>query len=396
MGWLGLDDTDHLNGGCTTWAMQQVLQRLPDGAARVGDVRLVRLYPAAPHRTRGNAALAVEVDVTIEADAWREWLEGVWQDVVAPLAGQRSASHHSARPQAESDPGMVWYEQRPSSDFYQRAVRCAVDLQDVPKATWAKGGRGCIGAAAACAWEGKAGTWESIAWRKATSGARHVDQDMLAQLDEHPDLFACRDPRRGRGLVAPRGRSPVLFGIRGRTREAVTASTLSLLSAPGTEASLGSAVHWTNQGSGDHFEEVHKATVHATGIAKGGHVVLETSIGRMVAFQPSGPVAGLAASLREGDRIEALGLVIDGTIHLEALRHIDGPPRNKRRPTCPACKTRMKSAGSGQGLRCRTCAHRDVDRWIGDAVQPGPWTQPPLDRRRHLAPELAQTWPMHL
>jgi len=61
MGWLGLDDTDHLGGGCTTHTLWRLLASLPS-SVQVGELRLVRLWPLAPGRTRGNAAVAVELN----------------------------------------------------------------------------------------------------------------------------------------------------------------------------------------------------------------------------------------------------------------------------------------------------------------------------------------------
>ncbi len=61
MGWLGLDDTDSLEGGCTTEVLYRLIQALPD-SVEVGQSRLVRLWPFARQRTRGNAAVAVEVN----------------------------------------------------------------------------------------------------------------------------------------------------------------------------------------------------------------------------------------------------------------------------------------------------------------------------------------------
>ena len=78
MGWLGLDDTDSLDGGCTTDVFQQLLNGLPE-TTTVGVPRLVRLWPFAQRRTRGNAAMGVELhsediaELLEHLDAW--WAE---------------------------------------------------------------------------------------------------------------------------------------------------------------------------------------------------------------------------------------------------------------------------------------------------------------------------------
>ncbi|MEC9161385.1 MAG: hypothetical protein VX919_01175, partial [Candidatus Thermoplasmatota archaeon] len=97
MGWLGLDDTDHLGGGCTTWTLHQLVSSLPPEVSVAGDPCLVRLYPMAKGRTRGNAALAVELDVRLEHSAWQNWLEQYWGAHLATLAGQWTPSTHAAR-----------------------------------------------------------------------------------------------------------------------------------------------------------------------------------------------------------------------------------------------------------------------------------------------------------
>ena len=60
MGWLGLDDTDSLKEGCTTYSLHLLLESLP-ASVTVLSPRLVRLWPFAQQRTRGNAAVAVEI-----------------------------------------------------------------------------------------------------------------------------------------------------------------------------------------------------------------------------------------------------------------------------------------------------------------------------------------------
>ena len=69
MPWIGLDDTDTLSGGCTTHEFYLLIEELSK-LSKLGspwstpkDTRLVRLWPFASKRTRGNAALALNIDV---------------------------------------------------------------------------------------------------------------------------------------------------------------------------------------------------------------------------------------------------------------------------------------------------------------------------------------------
>ena len=57
--WIGLDDTDTANYGCTTATFDDLINsisHLPD--FKILERRLVRLWPFAERRTRGNGALS--------------------------------------------------------------------------------------------------------------------------------------------------------------------------------------------------------------------------------------------------------------------------------------------------------------------------------------------------
>ena len=104
--WLGLDDTDSLEGGCTTLVFHELLNALP---CEHGQPRLTRLWPFAAQRTRGNASLSVEL---FTDDSIIEWLDQYWNDNILPLKGQLSKSEHSHREQFPSDPGMALFNEQ--------------------------------------------------------------------------------------------------------------------------------------------------------------------------------------------------------------------------------------------------------------------------------------------
>ena len=62
---IGLDDTDHPEGGCTTYDLNELSRLLIQNIDSAEEVerRLVRLWPFAERRTRGNAALCLILSI---------------------------------------------------------------------------------------------------------------------------------------------------------------------------------------------------------------------------------------------------------------------------------------------------------------------------------------------
>jgi len=60
MVWIGIDDTDSKEGGCTTYICYTIVRKLiENGIDIIGYPRLVRLNPNIPWKTRGNGAVAI-------------------------------------------------------------------------------------------------------------------------------------------------------------------------------------------------------------------------------------------------------------------------------------------------------------------------------------------------
>jgi len=390
LGWLGLDDTDSLEEGCTTFTFHLLLQGLP-ASATVRIPRLVRLWPFAHQRTRGNAALGVEIETQNEQELI-DYLNEFWMEHILVNKGKISQSSHDGRKQYPADPGMVWFSNRqPSESYYFAAVRGEIQLGMVPQADYSWGGQGRIGATAAVAWKLDATcTWEAIAWREYERHGhlqRSVCQLTLEVIDNFPTTFLSRDPRKGRALVAPRGPCPVLFGVRCRDQSGALKAGELLQNAEQTESSIGMRVFATNQATDDHIPNSMNATVEYVEIFGRGACRIQTDNGDWMAFAESGSLKILAQWLRAGDRIEGYGLSPEkGVIHLEKLRLVSAVPE-KVRPKCPECGARMKSMGAEQGCRCPKCKFKSEDRW--DEILRKPpftsWVQPPHDSRRHLA-----------
>ena len=389
MGWLGLDDTDSLKEGCTTYSFHLLLESLPDSVT-IKTPRLVRLWPFAQHRTRGNAAVAVELE-TEDESLLLEHLDNYWHKHLMPLKGNVSSSEHDDRKQYPADPGMVWFSDSQVDDsFYTKAVQAEVQLEEVPQADRCWGGQGRIGATAAVAWHGLKQTWEAIAWRAVIRHGkteRSVCEKTLRLVDALPSTFLSRDPRKGTGMVAPRGPCPVLFGLRARDEKSARDAAQTLLSAELTEPSIGLRTFATNQASDDHLGEPLQGTIADVEILNRGHCVLTTEHGKWFAFSESGSVKKLAQWLQPGDVVLGLGLSPEfGVMHLEKLCVVSAVP-DQQRPLCEECGVRMKSMGRGQGCRCPKCKRRIEDMWSTTPRIPpyDSWVQPPADSRRHLA-----------
>tara|TARA_B100000941_G_scaffold120012_1_gene84233 strand:+ start:6229 stop:7419 length:1191 start_codon:yes stop_codon:yes gene_type:complete len=396
MGWLGLDDTDHLSGGCTTYALFEMMQQVPN-QYHVQSARLVRLYPFASRRTRGNAAVAVEI-VGTDYTELLTFLEGWWNEKLLPLKGQISKSDKSDRPQYPSDPGMVWFEQPPSSDFYWDCVTREVAISEVPAANKSWGGNGVIGATAAVAWPAMKYTYEAIAWRTEDSVAmcrpREVDLTRLAEVDGQPQTFMSRDLRTNSILISPRGNCPVLFGLRAKTYESAKTNSHYLAESKLTEAVAGILVFKTNQATDDHLPADSQAVVQSVTIKRRGTVKIQCQCNTiLMAFAESGDVKLLAQWLKLDDHIMYNGLKnSDGTIHLEKIL-VTKPAADRQRPRCQECNVTLKSMGKNQPLRCPKCRKQFPASW--ESIQREPpysgWVQPPKDSMRHLAKPI--TWP---
>ena len=390
MGWLGLDDTDHLDGGCTTHTLFQLIKELPPQYV-VSSQRLVRLYPFAKQRTRGNAAVAIEIEGEDYTDLLT-FLEAWWWEKIAPLKGNLTQSKTYHRQQSPTDPGMVWFEQQPSEEVYWNSVREEISIDDLPNADKSWGGHGRIGATAAISWPAERYTFEAISWRTKESvkagKPREVDLLRLSELDSDPNTFMSRDLRSKSILISPRGNCPVLFGIRARTESSAINGCKYLLESKITEPVEGFMVFQTNQATDDHLGSNYVGTVNEIEIKQRGTVKIiceDESI--LMAFAESGDIKNLAQWLKRGDQIEFNGLNSDDqTIHLERLKVLSATP-DKIRPKCPECGATMKSMGKDQDLRCPKCKLRCPNTWQEITRIPPftNWVQPPNDSMRHLA-----------
>ncbi|MFB6266871.1 MAG: DUF1743 domain-containing protein [Halodesulfurarchaeum sp.] len=405
---IGLDDTDSRDRGmCTTYAAVRVARAIRDRGGTVETLRLVRLNPAVEHKTRGNAALAVQTSLPPEPAT--EVAAGVIEDLA-----------ETADPRTQ--PGLVVAAgDIPEAvvKFSRRAVTTILDRQETEELLghagfrhrgWL-GGRGLIGALAAVgaveAFEDW--TYEYIAYRQPERWGtpREVEEaSVFAAADAaYPAAWDTVDRGEGEAVCVPNAPGPILFGIRGDDPGAVARVAAGIDSEPIHDRAL----FVTNQGTDAHLQDAPLAAVseasafRVTGTVasapetkEGGHVFLtlrdgETTL-RCAAFEPTKRFRDRVRALRAGDVITAAGEVTDGTLKLEKFAVRELVREAAVTPTCPDCGRTMESAGSGQGYRCRRCettAAGKETRELDRELERG-WYEVPPCARRHIAKPLVR------
>jgi len=430
--WLGIDDTDSPEGGCTTWVLTELLALArEEDVDLIGEPQLVRLNPNIPWKTRGNAALAARFGRGRgrrrrlgEVSGRPVWsfeaggrLPASRESIFVDRAWER-VRESSRLGEPRTDPALVAVSHRLPARIYYRAVREVVPvevvrryLESIGAEVHAEGdGRGVVGASAAIAWPGRRVTWELIAYRPvAHEGARRrVDLESVRSVArKNPGLFLSHDPRTRRLLVSPHTPCPILFGLRATDPKSPLRARTDVISEPVDRWVL----YRTNQGTGDHlrarlarelepFESgrVSGRVLDTPHTLHGGHVRLriEDSEGtalETIAFEPTKTLPPIVRALAPGDRVVVWGSRDSSSVlKMEGLRVLSLAPRWERwsLPECPTCHRPTRSLGTLRGFRCPRCHRRfppEKARRTRQpaAIQPGEY-HPTPSARRHLAP----------
>ncbi len=391
---VGIDDTDSHMGGCTTYVgyllVKEVIKRW--GAQAFRDFpRLVRLNPDVPFKTRGNAAVALELDVP-EGD-----VEEVWR-LAVEVAGQH------ARREGKTDPGVamaVGEVPGRAQLLYRMALTQVVSISAADRSgvrTW--GGRGRVGAVAAVGAVFPKSTFELLAYR---SGERLPIPPRLVKLMEALTLpFTFHNLDRSRVLIEPRGPDPVYYGIRGLTPHHLRYA-LQLMEAWGFKPS-GWVIYRTNQATDAHvelgvfFEEPHPYSFYRTRgiVTETRRIKARHLVGRLdngVAFVVYRHLGKLASEL---ERCAGCDVVLYGGLkprqgglylYVERAYILGRYVRVKSR--CPYCGGALESLGRGKGWACRRCdtvVHTAAARWLYDVSIRRALLPRPGERRHLLKP----------
>ncbi len=411
---IGMDDTDSREGMCTTYLCALLKDELRSFAKLISEPILVRLNPTIPYKTRGNAAVALLVEC---GDPERI------EDHVAGKVGSMACLDNE-----NTNPGIVFLtEDRfgdakdKLSDFFRQAVKDVITIGEAKELASElsinyrifKNGRGLIGALSACGamldsrWDH---TYEYIAYRKMDSWCtcRSVDEPSVFEADRqtYPDTWDTVDIKNNTIVCVPHSGDPVLYGIRGKDAPSVERAASFISSEPVDRI----CIFRTNQGTDMHLipvseisdiEEMHSYILEGNVFSepvtiRGGHTIfslkdIKGGIIDCAAFEPTKNFRDLVRNLIPGDRVVVYGSVTERTVNIEKMKIVGLVSKYEvRNPPCPLCGKRMKSAGSGQGYRCRKCGTSSMfaERFeVKRDVTCGFYEVPPC-ARRHLAKQL--------
>ncbi|MDD1736785.1 MAG: tRNA(Ile)(2)-agmatinylcytidine synthase [Methanothrix sp.] len=403
---IGIDDTDSERGLCTTYLAAVLMERLQPLGEIVGRPRLIRLNPCARYKTRGNAALAFQIE-SKRVDEVKD----------AALKTLLQLSDFSG---ANTNPGLVIADEvtERMTAFYRRAVTEILEIDEARRlldreGVWYRGfkkGRGLIGALAAVGADLPDFTYELIAYRERQRWGRprQIDPASVWRADAltYPRTWDSVDHENDRIVFAPHSADPVLFGIRGSDPQAILEAFQCIESEPVERSFL----FQTNQGTDAHILEGSIGRVKdsqsyrlrgrvaepAWPIA-GGHLFFPLVNGRRriecAAFEPTKSFRSIIRQLAPGDEIEVYGSVRDGALNLEKINILRLSERMRlAAPLCPQCGKRMDSAGRSQGYRCRRCKTQApglVSQISPCPLEPGYYEVPPC-ARRHLSKPLVR------
>ena len=387
---IGIDDTDSVRKGCTTYIAALLIEKLEELGVRFIDYpNLIRLNPNVPWKTRGNGALCL-----------RFQYNPIFEDEIKQRT--RNVVENNSNLQSENtNPGIIFLigNKIPQEIriFSKKVLQGIVDLESAIKLTEKyscdmigfKNCRGLIGSLGAI---GEIldcdHTYELISYRKLRNigKVRILDKKSVFKMDEltKPFTFNNVDLEKMRIIITPRGLDPILFGIRGESAQIVK-KAFSIVH-PGEKIERW-VIFRTNQGTDAHIKKVQKLSIiqpYQSILAKGivsknpqiiplRHVIFsikdDNSEVDCVAFEPTGSLRKIARKLIVGDEVEVFGAVRkvgeEGilTINLEKINILSLYLKKKlQNPICSKCHRHLKSLGKNKGFRCDKCHEKFPDK----------------------------------
>jgi len=430
--YIGVDDTDSVKGGCTTWLATEIIKEFREYFREydvIGYPRLVRLNPNIPWKTRGNGA----VSIRFGKGAGKKFLIGEIENekyygysgfkndgnISMNDAGKRLEklmNKYAFFDDRNTNPAFVIMKKKPAPGLYWDAVRKIVNLEHVKKILKQnnalyhgyKNKRGLIGATSAVSWKPRDKTYEVITYRekKKIGSERNVNEESVIKMDKNFSFtFNNYDYENKKIIIAPSSPCPVLFGIRGDKTELLR--PMKTIKSEKIERWL---IFETNQGTDEHLQKkkIRNINAYDSVIVKGtilerprtitgGHVIFSISQSNhhidCAAYEPTKNFRNLIRELVKDDVVTVFGGVREKplTVNVEKIKIEKlAEVYEKLIPVCPKCNKKMKSIGKAQGYRCRRCSVKTKEietKKIQRKINPG-FYEVPVCARRHLSKPL--------
>ena len=379
---IGIDDTDSIKGGCTTYIAALLVDRFSQLGIKFTDYpNIIRLNPNIPFKTRGNAAVALRVRIP----------DGAYEFVRETVL--RTVEENCRLEDERTDPAVVLLRGNPTGRIKRLSRQALTDVVPVQRAIRVLkhshasavcygSPLGLVGALSALGQTLNGDyTFELIAYREPHNRGRprRVEGASVVRMDRmtRRETFNNYDSENRRILITPHGPDPVLLGLRGETPGAVVRAFRLIRIREPVERWV---IFRTNHGTDAHFSntrlnqrvELNRPVIRSGKVLErperiaGGHVFFQlkhkSSIVQCAAFEPTGKFKEVVAGLVPGDEVTVFGGVRKKdskhppTVNLEKLiiRRLDDDITIEN-PKCSRCGKHMKSLGQGQGFRCVRC-----------------------------------------
>ncbi len=348
---VSIDDTDSSRGYCTTYLAYRIATDLRPDIRVLAYPRLVRLNPNIPFKTRGNAAVCLQIEAPDPEFAFERLAAKVTE--LSDLDGGANS-------------GMVFLEDPSKANqfepLYLDALTGLLNPHRVRRFLRGQGtrtlelgnGMGLVGAASALGFDERFDhSYELIAYRRKEFWGTHraIDSSSVRNMDSKmfPHTFNNYDYQKRKVLITPHGPDPVFAGVRGDSPNAVVNAFHMLtydetidghmvyVSNQHTDAHLQRELNWKVFSSG-WFE----GTVTEVRVGAGGHVYVTIDADGherfAAAYEPTGDLRRTARLLQPGDKVKAFGGVRRATsihpkmLNLEKLEFISSARRRTSIP----------------------------------------------------------------
>ena len=383
---LGIDGYDSPNAGCTThftvFLLKHLFSNLRDLSLREPP-HLVRLNPNAPWRTRGNASIALHLDLPSGENTIKKLLDTA-KEAASKYSWAVGENKGTIIIMEDSDENgrelAVWMYRKAVKDILPRQIAKKL-LHQSGAHLYSIGDKSIVGSLAAIGFtlSKKRWTYELLAYRKIGSlGKRRVDDESVRKAEERfPTLFNNYDYIKRKNIASPSGPDPVLIGLRGIHAPDLL-KAMNYIKIDETISNY--CVFLTNQHTDAHdaSRTVRSFRLYQTGsiegvvtekprILNGGHVSIrvsdDTGTLRIIFYRETRPLNLIASKLERGDYIRVLGSLTSDAegfvLNGEKIWARETAPHARwLKPICPKCGSRMKSAGKNKGYKCPKCGYR--------------------------------------